>query len=231
MWWKFVDGGVEFFDAEVDTQLHKTPTPHHFRCTTMADVDTYLMSKWEQCINMKIKLPAFFIRTYTTNGESHSIIEYQPFLLLTPCPSSTQLNLPYRSLPAHQVAQLSFPSRSLPARQVAQLSIPSHSLPAQQVAQLRQLSLSSRSLPAHQVAHLSLTSRSLPAHQVAHLSFSSCALPAHQVAQFRQPSLPSHSRPVHLEEQPQFYHRRNSNCHQMLVLKVLLLNQCFLCFP
>ena len=89
MWWKYLDGGVEFFDAEVDTQLPKTPTPHHFRSTTMADIDAYLMSKWEQCIDMKITLPAFFIRTFTTNGESHSIIEYPPPVSLTPCPSSS----------------------------------------------------------------------------------------------------------------------------------------------
>lgn len=34
----------------------------------LGDVDAYLLSKWEQCIDEAVELPAHYIRTYQTNG-------------------------------------------------------------------------------------------------------------------------------------------------------------------
>ena len=83
----------------------QTPSAHHFRSLTLGDVDTYLLSKWEQCQEEKIELPAQYIRTYQTNGDSNSIIsnpvslipcssrepsqsaQVRPPLSLTPCSS------------------------------------------------------------------------------------------------------------------------------------------------
>ena len=107
IWWQYVEDGVEFFDVHIPhPQLQtQTPSAHHFRSLTLGDVDTYLLSKWEQCQEEKIELPAQYIRTYQTNGDSNSIIsnpvslipcssrepsqsaQVRPPLSLTPCSS------------------------------------------------------------------------------------------------------------------------------------------------
>ena len=74
--------GVEFFDAEIaNHQIHvQTQPPYHFRSSSLGEVDEYLFSKWEQCLDMKVQLPARHLRTYqTNNGDLNSII------LATPC--------------------------------------------------------------------------------------------------------------------------------------------------
>ena len=87
IWWQYVEDGVEFSDVNIHhPQLQtQTPSAHHFRSLTLGDVDTYLLSKWEQCQEEKIELPAQYIRTYQTNGDSNSIIS-NPVSLI-PCSS------------------------------------------------------------------------------------------------------------------------------------------------
>ena len=75
MWWKYVEKGVEFFDVVNIPNTCTSPSIHHFRSTTMADVDMYLLKNWEKCLDEKVQLPAHFIRTY---GHTHNIRIYYP---------------------------------------------------------------------------------------------------------------------------------------------------------
>ena len=61
---------LNFFDVHTPNPLLQKPFLHHFRSTTMGDVDMYLLTKWEKCLDEEIKLPAHIIRTYGT----HTII-------------------------------------------------------------------------------------------------------------------------------------------------------------
>ena len=71
VWWKYTQLGVEFFDVSgIPTQ---TVSTHHFRTHSLQDVDVYLLSKWEQCIDLAVQLPARHIRTYKTQGELNTI--------------------------------------------------------------------------------------------------------------------------------------------------------------
>ena len=51
IWWQYVEDGVEFFDVHLPYPQQQTliPSSHHFRSSTLGDVDTYmyLLSKWE----------------------------------------------------------------------------------------------------------------------------------------------------------------------------------------
>ena len=75
MWWRFVSNGVEFFDAHTPNPLLQAPPIHHFRSTSMGDVDIYLLSKWEQCLDKDVQLPAYYIRA---NGSRTNIRSYLP---------------------------------------------------------------------------------------------------------------------------------------------------------
>ena len=83
---------------ETNNQLPQTPQLHHFRSTTMADVDSYLLSLWEQCLDIKIELPAIDIRTYTLSGDTDSILSFEPPLSLTPGPSTASIQPPHPPL-------------------------------------------------------------------------------------------------------------------------------------
>ena len=78
MWWRFVSNGVEFFDAHTPNPLLQAPPIHHFRSTSMGDVDVYLLSKWEQCLDKDVQLPAYYIRAYEANGGRTNIRSYLP---------------------------------------------------------------------------------------------------------------------------------------------------------
>ena len=76
VWWRYVENGVEFFDGHIPYPELQAPVTHHFRSTTMGDVDAYLLSKWEQCIDIEVQLPTTSIQTYQTNGDSNSVTWY-----------------------------------------------------------------------------------------------------------------------------------------------------------
>ena len=45
-----MDEGVEFFDVHTPNPLLQKPPVHHFRSTRMEDVDMYLLTNWEMCL-------------------------------------------------------------------------------------------------------------------------------------------------------------------------------------
>ena len=55
-----MENGVEFFDIESrNPHIHiQTPQPQHFRSSSLGDVDVYLLSKWEQCLDEMVQLQA-----------------------------------------------------------------------------------------------------------------------------------------------------------------------------
>ena len=64
---QYVENGV--FDAHIPyphLHIHSLTPVHHYWSTTLGDVDAYLLSKWEQCIDEAVELPAHYIRTYQT---------------------------------------------------------------------------------------------------------------------------------------------------------------------
>ena len=104
VWWQHVEKGVEFFDIESrNPHIHiQTPQPQHFRSSSLGDVDVYLLSKWEQCLDEMVQLPAQNVRTYQTNGacsitsltscstsaSSESAESQRTHVPLTPCTST-----------------------------------------------------------------------------------------------------------------------------------------------
>ena len=88
IWWRYVDVGVEFFDIETPSSHPPTPSLHHFRTTSLSDVDMYLLTKWEKCLEENVQLPAKYIRTYAAGGnvsELRSCSSGFYTLSLTPC--------------------------------------------------------------------------------------------------------------------------------------------------
>ena len=67
-WWEYTNDGVEFFDVESSRSFPSTPCVQHFCTTSLSDMDAYLLSEWEKCIEQGVELPAKVIRTYSTNG-------------------------------------------------------------------------------------------------------------------------------------------------------------------
>ena len=95
VWWQYVHNGVEFFDAVIPKQqVHvQTQPPHHFRSSSLGDVDEYLLSNWEQCLDQNVQLPARHIRTYQTHtGGLNSIISAATHRVIEDC-ESTQTHL------------------------------------------------------------------------------------------------------------------------------------------
>ena len=73
-WWKEVCGDIEFFDSF--TPPGCTLPPHqifHYCSTKLTSIESHLLTKWEECIDNQIPLPATHVRTYTTAGSLHSI--------------------------------------------------------------------------------------------------------------------------------------------------------------
>ena len=80
IWWQYINNGVEFFDVESPSTPPLTPLLHHFRSTSLGDVDMYLLTKWEMCLEKNIQLPATHIRTYTYDNvdEAYSTPKLMP---------------------------------------------------------------------------------------------------------------------------------------------------------
>lgn len=57
------------FDVNMPNPFLQHPSIHHFRSTTIKDVDMYLLTNWEKCIDEKVQLLAHFIETY---GHTHT---------------------------------------------------------------------------------------------------------------------------------------------------------------
>ena len=76
VWWQYHQQGVEFFD--VSGQPARTALTHHFRSFSLQDVDAYLLSNWEQYLDMAVELPARHIRAFTTHGELRCITSTNP---------------------------------------------------------------------------------------------------------------------------------------------------------
>ena len=189
-WWKSTEEGIEFFDtptcAPIEHQLH------HYRSSTLADIELYLHSKWEECCAKNIILPAYYIRSYKSNGDLGNISA-----LLSPVNSLPQPQL--GSLPQPQVGSLRQPQLgslpqpqlgSLPQPQVGQPQVGSRqlgSLPQPQVGSLPQPQRSS--LPQPQVGSLPQPQRgSLPQPQVGSLPQPQrSSLPQPQVGSLPQP--------------------------------------------
>ena len=72
-WWREVDNGIEFFDVSLPGLLLPPHQMFHYRSTNLTDIHLHLLSKWEECINNNISLPAAYIRTYTLAGSVQSI--------------------------------------------------------------------------------------------------------------------------------------------------------------
>ena len=72
-WWREVDNGIEFFDVSLPGPSFPPHQMFHYRSTNLTDIHLHLLSKWEECIDNKISLPAAYIRTYTLAGSIHSI--------------------------------------------------------------------------------------------------------------------------------------------------------------
>ena len=73
-WWREVDNGIEFFDVSLPSPSLPPHQMFHYRSTNLTDIDVYLLSKWEECLDNEIPLPAVYIRTYTPAGSLHSIL-------------------------------------------------------------------------------------------------------------------------------------------------------------
>eukprot|EP00731_Ephydatia_muelleri_P009736 Em0005g322a len=59
VWWKTTNDGVEFFDGDFEDDYRDVgPTMHHFRSSSLVDIDALLLEQWEQCITENIQLPA-----------------------------------------------------------------------------------------------------------------------------------------------------------------------------
>jgi len=72
-WWREVDDGIEFFDVFLPSPSLPPHQMFHYRSTNLTDIDMHLLSKWEECLDNEIPLPAVCIRTYTPAGSFHSI--------------------------------------------------------------------------------------------------------------------------------------------------------------
>jgi len=61
-WWKCTPQGIEFFDETNPPQ--NVDCHHNFRSSSLADIDTFLLNKWEKCMELNITLPATNVRTF-----------------------------------------------------------------------------------------------------------------------------------------------------------------------
>ena len=148
MWWDFVEDGIEFFDISHPTHLPSFPILQHFRSVSMADVDLHLLSKWEQCVDKKVELPASILRTYTANGsvsirEIDGLSQQDPPLTcatpsLTPCssngPGQLHLALPLTPCSSNGPGQQNLPHSALPltpcsSNEPGQQNLPNSALP------------------------------------------------------------------------------------------------------
>ena len=85
MWWRYVDTGVEFFDVETPNSDPPTLSLQHFRTSSMSDVDMYLLTKWEKCIEENVQLPAKHIRAYEAGGTVSEVRSVSTCISPTPC--------------------------------------------------------------------------------------------------------------------------------------------------
>ena len=166
-WWQYVADGIEYFDVNTPNPLLQTPSIHHFRSTTMGDVDIYLLTNWEKCLEVEVQLPAYYIRTY---GNTHNIracnphathvnadltytmaptepLQARPYLSCTPL-SSRALTQPTKAQPS--LSCIPLPSRALSQLTQAQPSLSCIPLPSRAPSQLTQAqpSLSCTPLPS-----------------------------------------------------------------------------------
>jgi len=61
-WWKCTPQGIEFFDETNPPQ--NVDCHHNFRSSSLADIDTFLLNKWEKCVELNITLAATNVRTF-----------------------------------------------------------------------------------------------------------------------------------------------------------------------
>ena len=70
--WK-MDDGIEFFNVFLPSPSLPPHQMFHYRSTNLTDIDMHLLSKWKECLDNEIPLPAVCIWTYTPAGSFHSI--------------------------------------------------------------------------------------------------------------------------------------------------------------
>ena len=141
-WWRELHGDIEFFDALTPGSSLPQHRMFHYRSTKLTNIESYLLMKWEACIDNNVPLPATHIRTYTAAGSLYSIetaedpqspndnnCQMSPSRLPTPQP--TESTCPPTPHPTHSVcpsqAPTPQPTHSLsPSR--AHTPLPTHSV-------------------------------------------------------------------------------------------------------
>ena len=70
VWWKEVDGSIEFFDGPDEPSFRaKGPKLHHFRSTSIPNEQELLDACWNKCLVEEVKIPATKLRD--DNGRWH----------------------------------------------------------------------------------------------------------------------------------------------------------------
>ena len=90
-WWNYVEGGVEFYDIHTPNPLPSLPQIQHYRSTTLGDIESHLLMKWEQC-STEVELPAVHIRTYTCDGSVRNCVSSTHCTRQTPTLPPTPVN-------------------------------------------------------------------------------------------------------------------------------------------
>ena len=87
IWWQFTNKGVEFFDSGSSIPS-ATTSLHHFRTMSLCDVEYYLLTQWERCLEQGVQLPSKYIRTYSADGNLLEVHQNTNPTVNTPCPVS-----------------------------------------------------------------------------------------------------------------------------------------------
>jgi len=74
------DNGIEFFDVSAPDASLPPHQMFHYRSCSQPDIEMHLMTKWEECLENNITLPAAHVRAYASDGTLQSI---QPALSST----------------------------------------------------------------------------------------------------------------------------------------------------
>ena len=78
-WWIQTSNGIEFLDgATSPTSNENGPYLHHYRTSSLSDVDCHLQEGWEQCIEEGKLLPAATIHVYTSFDRNPVLLLQQP---------------------------------------------------------------------------------------------------------------------------------------------------------
>ena len=75
VWWKGIDGGYKFYDADCDSDFHvEGPMVRHFRSTSIKDIIALSQECWKTFVDKKIPISCLSIRLYDRQGNLSSIL-------------------------------------------------------------------------------------------------------------------------------------------------------------